>query len=82
MMIKNFMSLSHWRVISDATGIFLYHSPHFFRKEKEITAFAEVMREKGVKIHPEREVIDIVGTGGDDEERIYPGDWKRRCIRK
>ena len=27
---------------------------------------AEVMREKGVKIHPEREVIDIVGTGGDE----------------
>ena len=32
----------------------------------EITAFAEVMREKGVKIKPEREVIDIVGTGGDE----------------
>ncbi len=33
---------------------------------EEITAFAEVMREKGIKIHPEREVIDIVGTGGDE----------------
>ena len=32
----------------------------------EITAFAEVMREKGVKIHPQREVMDIVGTGGDE----------------
>ena len=32
---------------------------------EEITAFATVMREKGVKITPEREVIDIVGTGGD-----------------
>lgn len=32
----------------------------------EITAFATVMREKGVKITPEREVIDIVGTGGDE----------------
>ncbi len=32
----------------------------------EITAFATVMREKGVKIEPEREVIDIVGTGGDE----------------
>ena len=32
----------------------------------EITAFAQVMREKGVKIKPEREVIDIVGTGGDE----------------
>lgn len=32
---------------------------------EEITAFATVMREKGVKIRPEREVIDIVGTGGD-----------------
>lgn len=31
----------------------------------EITAFATVMREKGIKIQPEREVIDIVGTGGD-----------------
>ena len=31
----------------------------------EITAFATVMREKGVKLRPEREVIDIVGTGGD-----------------
>ena len=28
----------------------------------EITAFAEVMREKGIKIKPQREVIDIVGT--------------------
>lgn len=33
---------------------------------EEITAFAEVMREKGIKIRPEREVIDIVGTGGDE----------------
>lgn len=32
---------------------------------EEITAFAMVMREKGVKIKPERGVIDIVGTGGD-----------------
>ncbi|MDO5391206.1 MAG: anthranilate phosphoribosyltransferase [Eubacteriales bacterium] len=32
----------------------------------EITAFATVMREKGIKIEPEREVIDIVGTGGDE----------------
>lgn len=32
----------------------------------EITAFAEVMREKGIKIKPERDVIDIVGTGGDE----------------
>ena len=30
---------------------------------EEITVFATVMREKGVKITPEREVIDIVGTG-------------------
>ena len=32
---------------------------------EEITAFATVMRDKGVKIKPAREVIDIVGTGGD-----------------
>lgn len=32
----------------------------------EITAFATVMREKGIKIEPKREVIDIVGTGGDE----------------
>lgn len=32
----------------------------------EITAFATVMREKGIKITPERDVIDIVGTGGDE----------------
>lgn len=32
---------------------------------EEITAFATVMRDKGVKIRPQREVIDIVGTGGD-----------------
>ena len=32
----------------------------------EITAFATVMREKGIKIRPGREVIDIVGTGGDE----------------
>lgn len=32
---------------------------------EEITAFATVMREKGIKIRPKREVIDIVGTGGD-----------------
>ena len=33
---------------------------------EEITAFATVMREKGIKIEPNREVIDIVGTGGDE----------------
>ncbi|WP_394924059.1 anthranilate phosphoribosyltransferase [uncultured Robinsoniella sp.] len=33
---------------------------------EEITAFATVMREKGIKLRPEREVIDIVGTGGDE----------------
>lgn len=32
----------------------------------EITAFAKVMREKGVKINPVKEVMDIVGTGGDE----------------
>ncbi|OYO43017.1 anthranilate phosphoribosyltransferase [Lachnotalea glycerini] len=32
----------------------------------EITAFATVMREKGIKIQPQRAVIDIVGTGGDE----------------
>lgn len=32
----------------------------------EITAFATVMREKGIRIQPQREVIDIVGTGGDE----------------
>lgn len=32
----------------------------------EITAFATVMREKGIKIEPKRDVIDIVGTGGDE----------------
>lgn len=32
---------------------------------EEITACAEVMREKGLKINPVRKVIDIVGTGGD-----------------
>lgn len=33
---------------------------------EEITACATVMREKGLKINPVREVIDIVGTGGDE----------------
>ena len=33
---------------------------------EEITAFAAVMREKGLKIKPLREVIDLVGTGGDE----------------
>jgi anthranilate phosphoribosyltransferase len=33
---------------------------------EEITACAEVMREKGLKIKPVRNVIDIVGTGGDE----------------
>jgi anthranilate phosphoribosyltransferase len=32
---------------------------------EEITAFATVMRDKGLKINPVRHVIDIVGTGGD-----------------
>ena len=32
---------------------------------EEITACATVMREKGLKINPVRNVIDIVGTGGD-----------------
>ncbi len=33
---------------------------------EEITAFAEVMREKGTKVHPNRPVMEIVGTGGDE----------------
>lgn len=33
---------------------------------EEITASAEVMREKGIKINPTRDVMDIVGTGGDE----------------
>lgn len=33
---------------------------------EEITACAEVMREMGLKINPVRNVIDIVGTGGDE----------------
>jgi len=32
----------------------------------EITASAEVMREKGIKINPTKDVMDIVGTGGDE----------------
>lgn len=32
---------------------------------EEITAFATVMRENGMKINPVRNAIDIVGTGGD-----------------
>lgn len=32
----------------------------------EITAFANVMREKGIKIVPKKPVMDIVGTGGDE----------------
>ena len=32
---------------------------------EEITACATVMRERGLKINPVRNVIDIVGTGGD-----------------
>jgi anthranilate phosphoribosyltransferase (EC 2.4.2.18) len=32
---------------------------------EEITACATVMREKGLRINPVRNVIDIVGTGGD-----------------
>lgn len=33
---------------------------------EEITACATVMREKCVKISPEMDVVDIVGTGGDE----------------
>ncbi|MCR4901384.1 MAG: anthranilate phosphoribosyltransferase [Butyrivibrio sp.] len=33
---------------------------------EEITASAEVMREKGIKINPTKDVMDIVGTGGDE----------------
>jgi len=33
---------------------------------EEITACAAVMREKCVKIHPGTDVLDIVGTGGDE----------------
>lgn len=32
----------------------------------EITACAEVMREKCIKLHPKIDVLDIVGTGGDE----------------
>ena len=33
---------------------------------EEITACAEVMREKCMKLHPVTDVLDIVGTGGDE----------------
>jgi anthranilate phosphoribosyltransferase len=33
---------------------------------EEITACAEAMREKSVKLHPKTDVLDIVGTGGDE----------------
>lgn len=33
---------------------------------EEITACAEIMREKSTKITPETDVLDIVGTGGDE----------------
>jgi anthranilate phosphoribosyltransferase len=33
---------------------------------EEITACAEVMREKCIKLYPKTDVIDIVGTGGDE----------------
>lgn len=33
---------------------------------REITACASVMRDKAVQIHPSFEVMDIVGTGGDE----------------
>jgi anthranilate phosphoribosyltransferase len=33
---------------------------------EEITACAEVMREKCLKLRPETDVLDIVGTGGDE----------------
>ena len=33
---------------------------------REITACAEVMREKCVKLRPKTDVLDIVGTGGDE----------------
>lgn len=32
----------------------------------EITACAEIMRDQSVKIRPETDVLDIVGTGGDE----------------
>lgn len=34
----------------------------------EITASAQVMREKALHIKPNRDVLDIVGTGGDGKE--------------
>ena len=37
----------------------------------EITACAEVMREKGVHIEPKGAVMDIVGTGGDGIGRAH-----------
>lgn len=33
---------------------------------EEITACAEIMREKSVKIRPDTDTLDIVGTGGDE----------------
>jgi len=33
---------------------------------EEITACAEVMRERSMKLHPKTDVLDIVGTGGDE----------------
>lgn len=50
----------------------------------EITACAEVMREKGAHIEPKGAVMDIVGTGGDEVGLVQhlprpPHSWRRRA---
>lgn len=50
----------------------------------EITACAEVMREKGAHIEPKGAVMDIVGTGGDEVGRSTsprpPHSWRRQAV--
>ena len=46
----------------------------------EVTAFAEVMREKAGSVPHEQTVVEIVGTGGD-EAAIFAGDLYKMYVR-
>lgn len=60
------MQMMEGKATDSQTGAFLAAMRLRGESIEEITACAQVMREKCTKLHPTGDVLDIVGTGGDE----------------
>ena len=60
------MQMMEGKATDSQIGAFLAAMRYKGESIDEITACAQVMREKCLKLHPATDVLDIVGTGGDE----------------